>query len=49
MHNGAKYTPDALESVIKGLKDQGYELVPISELIYRENYVIDHTGRQLMK
>lgn len=49
MHNGAKYTPDALESVIKGLKDQGYELVPISEMIYRENYVIDQTGRQMMR
>lgn len=49
MHNGAKYTPKALEVVIMGLKDQGYELVPISKLIYRGNYVIDHTGRQRMK
>ena len=47
MHNGAKYTPKALESVIIGLLDQGYELVPISQLIIRENYHLDHTGMQI--
>lgn len=49
MHNGAKYTPEALEQVIVGLKDQGYELVPISQLIHRGEYTIDHTGRQHKK
>jgi len=49
MHNGAKYTPEALEKVIIGLKDQGYELVPISQLIYNGEYTIDHTGRQFAK
>ena len=49
MHNGAKYTKDALESVITGLKELGYEIVPISELIYSEDYEIDHTGRQFKK
>ncbi|MBQ8814956.1 MAG: polysaccharide deacetylase family protein [Lachnospiraceae bacterium] len=47
MHNGAKYTPEALESVIKGLLDQGYEIVPISELIIRDSYHLDHTGMQI--
>lgn len=47
MHNGATYTSRALESVITGLKSQGYELVPISKLILRENYHLDHTGRQI--
>lgn len=46
MHNGAKYTKDALEDVIVGLKELGYEIVPISELIYSDGYEIDHTGRQ---
>ena len=36
MHNGAKYTPDALERVITGLQEKGYEIVPISQLIYKE-------------
>lgn len=48
-HNGAKYTADALESVIITLKEKGYEIVPISKLIYTENYQIDHEGRQLKK
>jgi len=36
-----------LESVILGLREQGYELVPVSELIYKENYHLDVTGRQI--
>lgn len=47
MHNGATYTARALESIITGLKNQGYELVPISKLILRENYHLDHAGRQI--
>ena len=49
MHNGAKCTKDALERVIVGLKEMGYEIVPISELIYTDNYEIDHTGMQYHK
>lgn len=46
-HNGAKYTADALEILLKGLKEQGYEIVPISELIYKKDYHMDVTGRQI--
>ncbi len=46
-HNGAKYTAEALDALISGLKEQGYEIVPISELIYRDNYHMDHEGRQI--
>ena len=28
------------------LKEQGYEFVKVSELIYAENYKMDHEGRQ---
>ena len=48
MHNGATYTKEALEQVITGLTDKGYEIVPISELIYTENYEMDHEGRQFV-
>lgn len=48
-HNGAKFTKDALESVITGLKDQGYQIVPISELIHTGDYYMDHEGRQFEK
>lgn len=45
-HNGGKYTKDALEALINGLKDQGYTIVPISELIYTQDYHMDQEGRQ---
>ena len=47
-HNGAKYTAAALDDMIKGLKGKGYEIVPISKLIYKKNYQMDHEGRQFM-
>lgn len=46
-HNGAKYTKDALETMIQKIQEKGFEIVPISELIYRENYHMDVTGRQI--
>ncbi|MDA3734172.1 polysaccharide deacetylase family protein [Niameybacter massiliensis] len=46
LHNATKYTKDALPEIIKGLKAKGYEIVPISELIIKDGYTIDHTGRQ---
>ena len=45
-HNDAKYTPEALDSIIKGLKAKGYEIVPVSELIHKTDYYMDHEGRQ---
>ncbi len=45
-HNGAKYTAEALDEMLTNLEEQGYEIVPISELIYRDNYQIDLEGRQ---
>ncbi|MCM1267219.1 MAG: polysaccharide deacetylase family protein [Bacteroidales bacterium] len=47
MHNGAKYTADALEAVITGLQEKGYELVPISQLIYKDNYHMKADGTQV--
>ncbi|QUI22011.1 polysaccharide deacetylase family protein [Vallitalea pronyensis] len=48
-HNDAKYTPEALPAILKGLQDEGYEIVPISEIIIRDDYYMDHTGRQMKK
>lgn len=47
MHNGAKYTAQALEQLITELKNQGYQFIPLSELIIRENFHMDETGRQI--
>jgi polysaccharide deacetylase family sporulation protein PdaB len=46
-HNGAKYTAQALDALLTNLEQQGYEIVPISELILRENYHMDVTGKQI--
>lgn len=45
LHNGAKNTPEALPSIIEGIRAQGYELVPISELVPEGEYQTDHEGR----
>jgi len=45
-HNDAKDTPITLRPILQGLIDKGFTIVPISELIHRENFTIDHTGRQ---
>ncbi|MCI9007466.1 MAG: hypothetical protein HFI13_05070 [Lachnospiraceae bacterium] len=47
LHSGTKYTADALEALITGIKEKGYQIVPVSELIYREEYHLDVTGRQI--
>lgn len=46
-HNGAKYTADALDTLLTDLEEKGYTIVPVSELIYTENYHMDVTGRQI--
>lgn len=46
-HNGAKYTADALDTLLTDLEEKGYTIVPVSELIYKENYHMDVTGRQI--
>ena len=45
MHNGAKNTPEALPQIIDAVRAQGYEFVPISQIILQGNYQTDHTGR----
>ena len=45
-HNAALHTPEALPSILQYLQGQGYTVVPIGQLIYREGHTIDHTGRQ---
>lgn len=47
LHSGTKYTADALEDLITGLKKKGYQIVPVSELICKGDYHLDVTGRQI--
>ena len=46
-HNDADHTPEALPNILKTLKEQGYEFVFINDLIMKENYTIDHSGKQI--
>ena len=45
-HNKSDVTVNVLERIIVDLKKQGYTFVKISDLIYKDNYYIDHLGRQ---
>lgn len=46
MHNGTENTALSLNELIKNIKEKGYELVTVSELIYKDNYTIDNNGVQ---
>ncbi len=46
-HNAAKHTPEALPAILDWLKENGYEAVKVSDLIIKDNFRIDHTGRQI--
>lgn len=45
-HSGAKNTVGILGKIVDDLKNDGYEIVKVSELIYKEDYYIDHAGTQ---
>ena len=46
-HNAAVNTPAALPRIIENLKNDGYSFLPVSELIYKNNYTINHAGTQI--
>ena len=46
MHNGTENTALSLDMIINNIKQKGYNLVTVSELIYKENYTIDNNGVQ---
>lgn len=45
-HNDVENTPKALPVIIENLQKQGYSFVTVDELIYKDNYTIDASGRQ---
>ena len=48
-HAGTVYTAQALPDLIDNLEDQGYQPVPISELIWKHSYYMDADGVQIPK
>lgn len=45
-HNGTKNTANSLDMLIKNIKKDGYEIVKVSDIIYKNNYKIDVNGTQ---
>ncbi|MCC8160541.1 MAG: polysaccharide deacetylase family protein [Oscillospiraceae bacterium] len=48
LHNGTKNTANILPKILEALECK-YEFVTISELIYKDNYIIDNSGKQIEK
>lgn len=48
-HNGTQHTADSLDMLLKNIKQKGFEVVPVSNLIYQDNYSIDGAGTQILK
>lgn len=46
-HNGAKNTPEALPAILEKLRAEGYTFLPVSEMIYTSEYILNHEGRQI--
>ena len=45
-HNAAIHTPEALPGIIEALQQEGYTIVPISELLLQGDTYQDNAGRQ---
>jgi peptidoglycan/xylan/chitin deacetylase (PgdA/CDA1 family) len=49
-HNNAEYTPEALPVILDTLQQEGYQIVPVSELLLKGDYYIEqHSGIQKKK
>lgn len=45
-HNNGLHTAKALPKIFSALQQRGFTFVPISELIYKQDYTIDQNGKQ---
>ena len=45
-HSGTKYTAKGLDLLINKIKENGYDIVTVSKLIYNDNYSVDLNGVQ---
>lgn len=46
-HNNAQHVQKYLPLILEKLQAEGYEIVPVGQLILRENYHMDHAGKQV--
>ncbi|MBR2587715.1 MAG: hypothetical protein IKD77_00730 [Bacilli bacterium] len=45
-HNGTEHTADGLDKILTNIENEGFKIVTVSELIYKDNYMIDNNGTQ---
>ncbi len=45
-HNGVDNTAESLDKILTTLSAEGYSFVSVDDMIYKNNYYIDHTGKQ---
>ena len=48
-HNGTAHMADSLDMLLKNIKENGFDVVKVSELIHKENYEINSNGTQIKK
>ena len=46
-HNGTKYTAESLNMLIKNIQSKGFQIVKVSELIYKQDFIINSSGTQI--
>ena len=47
MHNNSDHIVEALPLIINYLKSEGYKMVNIDELVYKDNYTVNNNGLQI--
>ena len=46
-HNDTAHTAESLDKILTELEGKGFSFLKVSDLIYKDNYTIDHTGKQI--
>lgn len=47
MHNGAENTPEALPLIIEMIQEEGYKIVPVSQILLKGDYTTDSQGKMI--
>ena len=48
-HNGTEHTADSLDKLLTNIEQKGFKVVTVSDLIYKNSYIIDANGTQKQK
>ena len=48
-HNGTEHTADSLDKLLTNIEKKGFKIVTVSDLIFKDNYIIDSNGTQTQK